>query len=152
MSDFPMPADYPPFPSHEQIRDYLEAYCARFSLTEHIRFNQRGTGVSKRRDRWRITTSDGSEWWATRVIVCSGVHQHPNEVRRDDRFRGYSGPLMHSAAVKAIPPDWAGKTIVGWGGGESASDVACEASQVASSVVASDHGPLERVPVLAQRR
>src|SRR5919106_475761 len=47
MSDFPMPEDYPPFPSYEQIQAYLEAYCARFSLTRHIRFNQRVTGLSK---------------------------------------------------------------------------------------------------------
>ena len=53
ISDFPMPADYPSFPSHEQIRAYLEAYCARFSLTEHIRFNRRVTRASKRGDLWR---------------------------------------------------------------------------------------------------
>src|ERR1043166_4700901 len=34
ISDFPMPADYPSFPSNEQIKAYLDAYCARFALTE----------------------------------------------------------------------------------------------------------------------
>jgi dimethylaniline monooxygenase (N-oxide forming) / hypotaurine monooxygenase len=134
ISDFPTPADYPPFPSHEQIRAYLEAYCARFSLAEHIRFNQRVTRLSKRGDLWQITTSDGSQWSARHVIVCAGVHQHPNDVRGDDRFRGYAGTLMHSAAVKDIPPEWSGKTIVVWGGGESGSDAAFEASKVASRV------------------
>ena len=48
ISDFPMPAGYPAFPTHSQIKAYLEAYCARFSLTGHIRFNQRVTRISKR--------------------------------------------------------------------------------------------------------
>jgi len=134
MSDFPMPDDYPNFPSHEEIRAYLEAYCARFSLTERIRFNRRVTRVSKRGDLWQITTADGGQWLASRVIVSSGVHQLPNDASGDDRFRGYAGTLLHSAAVKDVPRQWSGKTVVVWGGGESASDIACAASQVAARV------------------
>ena len=134
ISDFPMPDDYPSFPSHEQIRAYLEAYSARFSLTGHIHFNQRVTRVAKRGDLWQIATADGSQWLAPRVIVSSGVHQQPNDVSDDDRFRGYAGTLKHSAAVKEIPREWSGKTVVVWGGGESASDVAFEASRVAARV------------------
>jgi hypothetical protein len=134
MSDFPMPADYPPFPSHEQVRAYLEAYCARFSLTQHIRLNQRVTRLSKRGARWEIRTASGDQWLADRVIVCSGLHQTPNDVSGDARFRGYAGRLVHSAALKAIPPAWSGKTIVVWGGGESGSDAAFAASKVASRV------------------
>jgi dimethylaniline monooxygenase (N-oxide forming) len=134
MSDFPMPTDYPTFPSQEQIRAYLEAYCARFSLNEHIRFNQRVTRLSKRGALWQITTTDGSQWFAPRVIVSSGLHQFPNDVSGDDRFRGYSGIFRHSATVKEIPTEWSGKTVVVWGGGESGSDVASEASKVASRV------------------
>ena len=134
ISDFPMSADYPSFPSNEQIKAYLDAYCARFSLTEHIRFKQRITRAAKRGDLWQVTTSDGSQWLARNVIVSSGLHQQPNGVSGDERFRGYSGALMHSAAVKDVPPEWSGKTIVVWGGGESASDIAFETSKVASRV------------------
>src|SRR2546430_16868716 len=129
MSDFPMPDDYPNFPSHEEIRAYLEAYCARFSLTERIRFNRRVTRVSKRGDLWQITTADGGQWLASRVIVSSGVHQLPNDASGDDRFRGYAGTLLHSAAVKDVPRQWSGKTVVVWGGGGSARDIAGAASR-----------------------
>ena len=37
-ADFPMPADYPDFPRHEQIRDYLEHYVDRFGFRDRIRF------------------------------------------------------------------------------------------------------------------
>jgi dimethylaniline monooxygenase (N-oxide forming) len=134
ISDFPMPADYPPFPTHSQINTYLEAYCARFSLTEHLRFNQCVIRISKHGGLWQITTFDGNRWSASHVIVCSGVHQQPNDVSGDERFSGYSGPLVPAAAVKEVPPDWSNKTMAVWGGGETASDVAVEASQVASRV------------------
>src|SRR5919198_4888561 len=134
MSDFPMPADYPNFPSNVHIRAYLEAYCARFGLAEHIRFGHPVSRVAKRGDLWEVTTSDGDRRLARHVAVCSGLHQFPNDVSGDERFRGYSGALMHSAAVKDIPAEWSGKTIVVWGGGESASDIAFWASKVASRV------------------
>ncbi|MBI4292367.1 MAG: NAD(P)-binding domain-containing protein [Betaproteobacteria bacterium] len=134
MSDFPMPDYYPSFPTHSQIHAYLEAYCAQCSLADHIRLGERVTRLSKRGDRWQITTSDGNQWFASSVIVSSGVHQHPNDVRCDERFGGYTGTLVHSAAVKEISSELAGKKIVVWGGGESASDIACEASQVTSPV------------------
>ena len=134
ISDFPMPADYPSFPSNEQVKAYLEAYCERFGLTEHIRFGQRVMRVAKRGDLWEVATCDGNRRLARRVVVSSGLHQFPNDVSGDERFRGYSGALMHSASVKHIPAEWSGKTIVVWGGGESASDVAFEASKVASRV------------------
>jgi dimethylaniline monooxygenase (N-oxide forming) / hypotaurine monooxygenase len=134
ISDFPMPADYPHFPSHSQIKAYLESYCKQFSLTEHIRFNCRVTRLWKVGDLWQMTTSDGTHLSAKNVIVCSGVNQHINDVSGDDRFRSYAGTLMHSAAVKEITAEYSGKTIVVWGGGESASDIAYEASRVTSSV------------------
>ena len=39
---FPMPADYPLFPSRDQVLAYLNAYADHFALRRHIRF---GTGV-----------------------------------------------------------------------------------------------------------
>ena len=134
ISDFPMPETYPDFPSHGEILAYLRAYCAKFGLEEHIRFNQEVSDVRKIGAVWNITCGDGSSYRAKNVVVCSGVHQHPNDVAGNVRFNGFAGRILHSAAVKQIPPDYAGKTLVIWGGGESASDVALEASRIAARV------------------
>jgi dimethylaniline monooxygenase (N-oxide forming) len=134
ISDFPMPADYPAFPSHEQIRAYLDAYCARFGLIDHIRFGRPVTRASRRGPLWEVTTGEGSRWLAPRLIVASGMHQYPNEVADDARFQGYSGTLLHSSEVKEVPRAWSGEHVVAWGGGESASDIAEEASRVAERV------------------
>src|SRR5262245_10820375 len=57
LSDFPMPAHYPEFPSSEQMFAYLEAYAAQFSVARHIRFGSEVTAVAARpdgRDGWRL--------------------------------------------------------------------------------------------------
>jgi cation diffusion facilitator CzcD-associated flavoprotein CzcO len=42
-SDFPMPADYPDFPSRRQMLEYLESYADHFDLRGQIRFNTKVT-------------------------------------------------------------------------------------------------------------
>src|SRR3954452_2265959 len=36
--DFPMPPEYPDFPHHTQIKEYLESYAAAFDLKDNIEF------------------------------------------------------------------------------------------------------------------
>ena len=134
ISDFPMPADYPDFPSHRQINAYLENYCAQFSLAEHISLNQEVERVAKLDERWQIDTSGGSVFSAKRLIVTSGVHRHLNDLTDDERFRGFSGTLVHNTAIKGISAEFSDKTIIVWGGGESASDIAFEVSAFTSSL------------------
>jgi len=134
ISDFPMPITYPDFPSHQQILAYLKLYCANFHLEEHIRLGCNVIKVKKIGTMWEITCEDGSAYLANSVVVCSGVHRYPNDVSRHQRFSQYTGKILHSAAIKEISADYAGKTVIIWGGGESASDIALEASRVAVRV------------------
>jgi len=134
ISDFPMPVTYPDFPSHHDIIAYLKAYCARFDLERHIRLGQQVSSVQKIDGAWCVMLADGFRYNARNIVVCSGVHQHPNTVSDDAKFNRFAGEILHSSEVKAIPPDYAGKTFVVWGGGESASDVTLELSKVADRV------------------
>ena len=43
-TDFPMPQEYPEFPSHVQVWEYLDAYARRFDL---YRVVQLGTEVQR---------------------------------------------------------------------------------------------------------
>src|SRR5258708_12755819 len=38
-ADYPMPADYPDFPSRQQMPDYLRDYTEKFPLTPPIQFH-----------------------------------------------------------------------------------------------------------------
>ena len=35
--DYPMPADYPDFPSHRQLRAYFDSYAAHFGVEPFVR-------------------------------------------------------------------------------------------------------------------
>ena len=134
ISDFPMPPETPDFPHHTQVLDYLERYADHFDLRRHVRLGEDVARVAKAGDTWHVETRRGHTYSATRLIVCTGVHQRPADVSGDARFERFTGTLRHSASVKQIGPEHAGRVIVVWGGGESASDIAYEASQVAERV------------------
>ena len=54
--DFPMPRDYPDFPSHGQLRAYFEAYAAHFGLAPSIRLNHRVDHAGVTSDgRWSVS-------------------------------------------------------------------------------------------------
>ena len=54
--DFPMPDDYPDFPSHRQMLAYFTDYARAFRLEPHIRLGSR----VERCDAWRRWPMDGS--------------------------------------------------------------------------------------------
>src|ERR1700748_3861376 len=56
--DFPMPEEYPDFPSHRQMLDYFNAYAARFNLLPRIVLNTRVKGAKRLDDgRWSVETA-----------------------------------------------------------------------------------------------
>src|ERR1700759_2467270 len=56
--DFPMPEDYPDFPSHRQMLDYFNAYAARFKLLRNIVLHTRVERAKRLDDgRWSVETS-----------------------------------------------------------------------------------------------
>jgi dimethylaniline monooxygenase (N-oxide forming) len=134
MSDFPMPESYADFPRHHEVLAYLKAYCARFDLDRHILLGCNVVSTRKSDEVWHVACADGTSHRARNVIVCSGVHQDPNDVSQIFPFNSFDGQIIHSAAVKQVSPDYAGKTVVVWGGGESASDIALEVGRKAARI------------------
>jgi len=130
--DYPMPADYPDFPSHREIRAYFEAYASHFGLAPFIRLRERIESAARRPDgSWsvRIATPHGvDEAMFDYLIVCSGHHR----VSHIPEYPGhFGGEVLHSSAFKHVAP-FANKRVLVVGGGNSACDIAAEISRVAS--------------------
>ncbi|HEV3469627.1 MAG TPA: NAD(P)-binding domain-containing protein [Pyrinomonadaceae bacterium] len=129
-ADFPMPADYPDFPSARQMLDYLRAYAEHFGLRRHIQFD---TKVLMCRPlaggRWEVELASGERRVYKGVVVCNGHHW-------DKRFPAYpgrfEGELFHSKDYKH-PRQLEGRRVLVIGGGNSACDVAAEAARVGRS-------------------
>jgi len=132
--DYPMPEDYPDYPSHRHLAAYFQSYAQAFNLYPHIQFNTLVKHcVRDQEGKWQVTTErNGSMHTETfdALAVCNGHHWQP---RMPEYPGNFEGDFIHSHAVKRFSA-FAGKRVLVIGGGNSACDVAVESSRVAASV------------------
>jgi dimethylaniline monooxygenase (N-oxide forming) len=132
-SQMPMPANYPEWPSGDQVFTYLRSYAERFSLLPLIRFDQSVTALKQRIGRgWEVTMASVDGTANTEaydfVALCTGQFSekykpsHPGA----KEFCAAGGTILHSsehidaAAVR-------GKRIIVLGFSKSATDIAVSA-------------------------
>jgi cation diffusion facilitator CzcD-associated flavoprotein CzcO len=54
--DYPMPADYPDYPSHAQMLAYFQRYANHFGVMPYIQFNTEVDKAEEQADKtWKIT-------------------------------------------------------------------------------------------------
>lgn len=138
-SDFPMPADYPPYARHDQVRAYFEAYVDHFALRDRVTFQ---TTVD------RVEPSDGGGWDVTvtgpdgqrtehydAVLVANGHHWDARWP--EPAYPGtFTGEQIHAHEYRS-GEQLRGRDVVVVGSGNSALDIAVEAGRVARSTVLS---------------
>lgn len=126
-ADFPMPADYPDFPSARQMGAYYRLYADTFNLRENIEFDTKIVMCAPRADeRWEVELAGGEKRVYKGVVVCSGHHWD----RRFPEYAGeFTGKWLHSKDYKRAE-QLAGKRVLVIGGGNSACDIASEAARV----------------------
>jgi hypothetical protein len=141
--DFPMPDDYPDYPSHRQVLAYFESYARHFGLERYIRFNTAVARVEKLPDeRWSVRLDSGEVETFDYLFVANGHHAVPRMPKLPGAF---SGELLHSHDYKTNAP-FAGKRVLVIGGGNSACDCAVEISRVAEFTAISMRRPQYIVP------
>jgi flavin-binding monooxygenase-like protein len=135
-SDFPMPDDLPDFARHDQIAAYFDAYVDRFGFRDRIRFETGVEYVGRRDDGvFEVTIGTGETLEYDAVAVANGHHWDPR--MPEPAFPGadtFRGEQMHSHDYKH-ESQLAGKRVVVLGMGNSAMDIAVDASYNAESVV-----------------
>ncbi len=143
---FPMPEDYPDYPSHWQIAAYFDAYVDHFGFRDRIRFRTEVVKV----EPLPAGTTDGARY----LVTVRGSNEHGDpldpEVRRyanvivanghhwdarwpEPSFPGaetFPGRQLHAHYYKT-PEIFAGKRVLVLGIGNSACDIAVEASRTA---------------------
>ncbi|PZQ94953.1 MAG: monooxygenase [Cereibacter sphaeroides] len=131
-SDFPMPADYPEWPSGSQMQAYLQSYADHFGVTPYLRLNTLITGATQDADGWTIHSHpvdqndapeavDRFDW----LIICNGIFSIPSVPAYPgaDAFRQAGGLLAHTSEFTRLE-DARGKHVVVIGYGKSSCDVA----------------------------
>jgi len=120
----------PDYPSHEQLRDYFQAYAKKFNLINHIQFNTRVISAERLGEKsYRvIAESNGEriEYTPKYLVIANGHHWDPRMPNYPGEF---TGEMIHSHAFKTAEP-FKNQRILVIGGGNSACDVAVETSRV----------------------
>jgi cation diffusion facilitator CzcD-associated flavoprotein CzcO len=127
-SDFPMPDEYPQYPHHRQVLDYLRSYARHFGLYDHIQFGTTIERIEPADGQWLITLADGQQRRYRGVIVANGHNWDPRVPDYPGEFRGRT---LHSAEYKT-PDVLRGQRVLVIGAGNSGCDIAVEASQNAA--------------------
>jgi cation diffusion facilitator CzcD-associated flavoprotein CzcO len=142
--DFPMPEDYPDYPSHEQVLRYFRSYADHFQLRPYIRFSTRVERAELLHDnRWQLTLDDGSTETFDYLLTANGHHhaaRHPEGIAEN-----FSGRYLHSHDYKHNR-DFTGERVLVIGSGNSGCDCAVEISRVAAQTDISVRRPHYIIP------
>jgi dimethylaniline monooxygenase (N-oxide forming) len=130
---FPMPDDYPVYPSHFQIAKYFDDYAERFGLVEKITFRTEVVTVESTAGEWDVTVEDADGAGRTErygaVLVANGHHWKPRWP--EPSFPGseeFEGEQTHAHYYRE-PGILKGKRVLVLGIGNSAVDIAVESSR-----------------------
>ena len=136
---FPMPEDYPDYPSHWQIAEYFDTFVDHFGLRERISFRTEVTKVLAAPTggydvtvREREHAREAVVHHYDHVIVANGHHWDARWP--EPGFPGaesFPGTQLHAHYYRT-PEIFEGKRVVVLGIGNSATDIAVESSRVAS--------------------
>jgi cation diffusion facilitator CzcD-associated flavoprotein CzcO len=131
---FPMPEDYPDYPSHWQVAKYFDDYVELFGLRAGITFNAEVVAAKPVDGEWEVTIADATgERRAERyqaVLVANGHHWNPRWP--EPAFPGsekFAGEQIHVHHYRE-PDVLVGKRVLVLGIGNSAVDVAVESSRI----------------------
>jgi cation diffusion facilitator CzcD-associated flavoprotein CzcO len=140
LSDFPMPSDYPEWPSGAQVQAYLASYATHFGLDADLRLNTEVTATQPRTDRpgWTLhlrNCLDGG-WFEDDVdhlVIANGVFSQPlvPDFEGLDDFTAAGGRLCSAGDVHdSESARGAHAVVVGYG--KTSCDVAFALSESAA--------------------
>jgi cation diffusion facilitator CzcD-associated flavoprotein CzcO len=129
--DYPMPEDYPTYPSHREAMAYLRDYAQTFGILDRIQFNTTVESVERTDEGWLVHIADSARPRLYRaLVIASGHHDIPRVPNIAGKF---SGEIMHSRDYRSVK-QLADKRVVVVGAGNSACDIVVDATSVARAV------------------
>ena len=127
--DFPMPSEYPPYPSHEQAWGYLKAYADHFGLGDHLRYGSTVRRIAPSGDAWHVWLEGEAQPRTFRgVVIANGHHWDP---RWPDFVKDFTGTVLHAHDYRD-PDIFKGQRVLVVGAGNSGCDIVVESARHAA--------------------
>ena len=131
--DFPMPDEYPDYPSHRQILAYMHSFADAYGLREHIHLGIGVASTERTGDGWTVVTTDGATHRYGSLVCATGTNWHGVMPSYPGTF---TGEIRHSNTYRSAA-EFAGKRVLVIGAGNSGVDIACDAAQSADAAAIS---------------
>jgi NADPH-dependent 2,4-dienoyl-CoA reductase/sulfur reductase-like enzyme len=129
--DYPMPDDYPTYPSHREALAYLRSYAEEFGVLDRVELNTTVERAERTSGGWRVQVAGETRPRFYRALVLANGHHH---LPRLPKIPGkFTGETMHSRDYRGVK-QLADKRVVVVGAGNSACDIVVDATAVARSV------------------
>jgi cation diffusion facilitator CzcD-associated flavoprotein CzcO len=132
--DFPMPDDYPDYPSHRQVKAYFDSYADHFGLRDRITFNTAVVRLEAVGEQWDVTVERAGRPTTLRydgVVVANGHNWSPKMPAYPGQD-AFAGEILHSADYKGAD-QLRGRRVLVVGAGNTGCDIAVEAAQNAAA-------------------
>ncbi len=129
--DYPMPEEYPTYPSHREALAYLRDYAQNFGILDQIEFNTAVEQVERTAEGWLVRIAGKTKPRLYRaLVIATGHHDIPRFPKIPGKF---TGEIMHSRDYRSVK-QLADKRVVVVGAGNSACDIVVDATSVARAV------------------
>lgn len=127
--DFPMPRDYPDYPTRAQVFAYLQAFAHSYGLYEEIEFDRDVVRVERNGSGWIVGLATGEKRRYAGVVCANGMNWQPQWPAYSGRF---TGEIRHAVDYRD-KEELAGRRVLVVGGGNTGFDIACDAADRATA-------------------
>lgn len=153
--DFPMPLDYPVYPSRDQAQAYLRRFASHFGLYDRISFGCEVTAVTPVGDRVDVGVRDLLTGEVTTAryagaVIATGQQRVPHRPSLPGLER-FPGTVLHAAEYRSAE-QLRDRRVLVIGGGSSGCDIAVDAGLAAKLALHSTRSGLRVTPMFALGR
>ncbi|MCE2894417.1 MAG: NAD(P)-binding domain-containing protein [Flammeovirgaceae bacterium] len=124
--DFPMPNDFPDYPSHKLVIKYLRDYTKFLGIKDKIEFGTKVMNIKPIGDLWEVRLDNNDIRLYGSIIIATGHNWDPKFPNYPGE-KNFKGEIMHSLKYKT-PSIFKDKRVLILGAGNSGCDIAVEAA------------------------
>ena len=129
MSDYPMPEDYPEFPHHTLVMEYMKMYAKHFDVEKHISLNSEVINIEKKEGLWHVqyvSKTNKKTVIAKHLAICTGQNSICRNYPDLDTSL-FSGKIFHADDYDdTIKNECLNKRVLIYGGSDTAFDIGVE--------------------------
>lgn len=121
---FPMSEEYPDYPHHSQVLEYLQSYAKENQLEKKIEFETKVTHLEPKAEGWEVTLNNQDKRLYKSVIIANGHLWDPLIPTMPE---GFTGEMYHSIEYKSID-QLENRRVLVVGAGNTGCDIAVDAA------------------------